>query len=348
MPEPAASIERLFKGENLERKTVAEIFRSIMDGDMTSVQTASFLVALRMKGETPEELTGAAEAMLSRANALVSGQKNAVDLCGTGGDSKGTFNISTTASFIAAGAGVAVAKHGNRSVSSPVGSADVLEAAGVKIDMNSRTARRCLECAGVTFLFAPLFHPSMKNVAQTRREMGVRTVFNMLGPMLNPAFVKRQVIGVPSAEIMNKTVETAANLGLRRCMVVSGKDGMDEITIVDETEVSELMEDRSIKRYLINPEDFGIAKRPLAEIKGQESAPGNAAIMMAVLDNSSDEAKTGISLLNAAAAIYVSGRANDMVGAFKLAKRSLESGAAMSKFRELVRLSSSSGKGATV
>ncbi len=344
MFEIAASIESLVRGEDLDGESVADVFRRIMDGELTSAQTAAFLIALRIKGETPDELTGAARAMFSRARTFEHGRENAVDLCGTGGDSKGTFNISTTASFIAAGAGTAVAKHGNRSVSSPVGSADVLEAAGIKIDMDLETSRRCLDVAGITFLFAPLFHPLMKNVAQTRSEMGVRTVFNMLGPMANPALVKRQVIGVPSAEISVGMIKAVAGLGLSRCMVVTGKDGMDEITVTDKTEVSELREDGSIVRYMINPEEFGIKKRTLAEIRGGSTASENAAIMKAVLENGADAAKTDVSLLNAAAAIYVSGRADSMDAAFKLAKQSLESGAAMSKFMELKRLSTDSGK----
>lgn len=342
MPEISDSIDTLIGGGDLEREAVAEVFRAIMDGRITSAQTAAFLVALRMKGETADELTGAAEAMLSRARTIACEDESAVDLCGTGGDSKGTFNISTTASFIAAGAGVTVAKHGNRSVSSPVGSADVLEAAGVKIDMDTETARRCLERAGVTFLFAPVFHPSMRNVAQTRRELGVKTAFNMLGPMVNPALVKRQVIGVPSVDAIALTVSVAAGLGLRRCMVVSGKDGMDEITVTDETEVSELKEDGSVERYLISPADFGVQKGGPGEIRGGADASENAAIMAEVLENRSSAAKTGVSLLNAAAAIYVSGRANNMGAAFELAKRSLESGAAAEKFKELVRVSTGS------
>ncbi len=344
MSETPDLIESLIRGENLGRETVANVFRSIMDGNITHVQTAAFLVALRIKGETPDELAGAAEAIISKARAIECKREDAVDLCGTGGDSKGTFNISTTAAFIAAGAGIAVAKHGNRSVSSPVGSADVLEAAGIKIDMSPETAQRCLDIAGITFLFAPLFHPSMKNVARTRKELGVRTMFNILGPMVNPALVKRQVIGVPSADMISKVVKTASNLGLRRCMVLSGKDGMDEITITGQTEVSEFGEDGSIKRYLINPEKFGMKKSSLEKIKGGKNASENALIMKTVLENNADAAKTDISLLNAAAAIYVSGRAGNMETALKAARQSLESGAAVSKFEELARLSTNPGK----
>ena len=343
MPEIAFLIESLVKGENLKREAVENVFCAIMDGKLTPAQTASFLTALRMKGETPEELTGAAKAMISRAHTIRC-QKDAVDLCGTGGDSKGTFNISTTASFIAAGAGIAVAKHGNRSVSSPVGSADVLEAAGVKIDMDFKTAERCLESSGITFLFAPVFHPSMKNVALVRKEMGIRTSFNILGPLVNPAMVKKQVVGVPSTEIMTTMINTAKALGLRRCMVVCGKDGTDEITVAGKTEVSELMEDGSVSVYLIDPEEFGIKNATLDELKGGVNASENAAIMTAVLDNTSKGAKTDAALLNATAAIYISGRADDMGSAFKLAKQSLESGAALSKFKELAKLSTNSGK----
>ncbi|MGI9559007.1 MAG: anthranilate phosphoribosyltransferase [Thermodesulfobacteriota bacterium] len=344
MPEISKLLEAVASGENLDSGTVAEIFRGIMDGDLTHAQTAAFLVAMRIKGETPEELTGAVKAMISRARTIEGARENTVDLCGTGGDSKGTFNISTTASFITAGAGVPVAKHGNRSVSSPVGSADVLEAAGVKIDMDERAAKKCLESAGITFLFAPVFHPSMKNVAPVRKEMGIRTAFNILGPMANPALVKRQVIGVPSVEIKEKIVNTCKGLGLNRCMVVHGKDGMDEITVTAETEVSELCSDGSVKHYSISPEDFGIKKSPAAELLGGANASENAAIMTAVLENRRSGAKKDAALLNAAAAIYVSEQHGDMKAAFASARESLESGAALAKFRQLIETSSAEGK----
>lgn len=337
MPEISDLIEQLAVGKNLSGKMVADVFRAIMDGMLTPAQTASFFTALRIKGETAEELTGAAEAMISRAR-TIKGKKGAVDLCGTGGDSKGSFNISTTASFIAAGAGVAVAKHGNRSVSSPVGSADVLEAAGVKIDMDAKTAGRCLEKAGITFLFAPLFHPSMKNVTQVRREMGIRTAFNILGPLLNPARVKYQLIGVPSREIMKKMVATAKGLGLPRCMVVKGKDGMDEITVTEKTDVLEL-KNGSVRQYTIDPSKFGIGKSTPGKLKGGRNAHENASIMKAVLDNREGGAKTDAALLNATAAIYISGREKNMKSAFEAAKHSLESGAAMRKLTELKKLS---------
>ncbi len=343
MPEIAFLIESLVQGKNLKKETVESVFHSVLEGGLTPAQTASFLTALRIKGETPEELTGAVKAMIARAH-TIGCQEDTVDLCGTGGDSKGTFNISTTASFIAAGAGVCVAKHGNRSVSSLVGSADVLEAAGVKIDMDLKTAERCLESSGITFLFAPVFHPSMKNVSQIRREMGIRTSFNILGPLVNPGMVKKQVVGVPSTGIMTTMANTAKILGLHRCMVVCGKDGMDEITVSDKTEVSELAADGSVRRYLIDPKEFGIKSAKPGELKGGLNAAENAAIMTAVLDNTSKGAKTDAALLNAAAAIYVSGRTDDMYSAFKLAKQSLESGAAVSKLKDLTRLSTNLGK----
>ncbi len=343
MPEISDVMETLIGGGSLDRKTVSSVFRSIMDGELAPAQSAALLVALRMKKETPEEIAGAAEAMISRAATIRKKSENTVDLCGTGGDSKGTFNISTTASFIAAGAGVAVAKHGNRSVSSPVGSADVLEAAGVKIDMDLKTAERCLEETGITFLFAPLFHPSMKNVAQTRKEMGIRTVFNILGPLVNPALVKNQVIGVPFTEIMEKVVYAAKGLGLLRCMVVNGKDGMDEITVTGKTGVMEL-KDGMVEKYLIDPAQFGIAITHPEELRGGKDSFENAAIMRAVLENVSDRGKTDAALLNAAAAIYVSGRENSIGAALEAAKKSLESGAAVSKLEKLVEVSTNSGQ----
>ena len=339
MDDIAGLIEQLAAGRDLDGETAAGVFCAMMDGDLTSAQTAAFLVAMRIKGETPDELAGAARAMISRARKVNGAAENTVDLCGTGGDSKGTFNISTAASFIVAGAGVPVAKHGNRSVSSPVGSADVLEAAGVKIDMEPRTAQKCLEEAGITFLFAPVFHPSMKNVAPVRKEMGVRTAFNILGPMVNPALVKRQLIGVPSVEIMDKMINVAKQLGMSRCMVVTGRDGTDEITPAGETEVRELLTDGSVRNYLINPDQFGMKPCAPEELGGGKDAAGNAEILKSVLSGRSEEAKTDAVLLNAAAAVYVSGEADDMKSALVSAKKSLESGAAMEKLNALVQIS---------
>ena len=339
MDDIAGLIEQLAAGRDIDGETAAGVFRAMMDGDLTHAQTAAFLVAMRIKGETPDELAGAARAMISRARKIGGAADNTVDLCGTGGDSKGTFNISTTASFITAGAGVPVAKHGNRSVSSPVGSADVLEAAGVKIDMEPQTAQKCLEEAGITFLFAPVFHPSMKNVAPVRKEMGVRTAFNILGPMVNPALVKRQVIGVPSVEIMDKIIQVAKRLEMNRCMVVTGRDGTDEITPAGGAEARELLADGSVKNRAINPEEFGMEPCAPEELGGGADAADNMKIMKNVLEGRSAGAKTDAALLNAAAAIYVSGAADDMKSALASAKKSLESGAAMEKLEALIRIS---------
>ena len=339
MDDIAGLIEQLATGRDIDGETAAGVFRAMMDGDLTHAQTAAFLVAMRIKGETPDELAGAARAMISRARKIGGAADNTVDLCGTGGDSKGTFNISTTASFITAGAGVPVAKHGNRSVSSPVGSADVLEAAGVKIDMNPQTAQKCLEEAGITFLFAPVFHPSMKNVAPVRKEMGVRTAFNILGPMVNPALVKRQVIGVPSVEIMDKIIQVAKRLEMNRCMVVTGRDGTDEITPAGGAEARELLADGAVKNRAINPEEFGMKPCAPEELGGGADAADNMKIMKNVLEGRSAGAKTDAALLNAAAAIYVSGAADDMKSALASARKSLESGAAMEKLEALIRIS---------
>lgn len=333
------TIDQLADGHNISGEDAADAFRAIMDGGLTPAQTAAFLVSLRAKGESPEELAGAARAMISRARTISLAAKNTVDLCGTGGDSKGTFNISTAASFITAGAGVAVAKHGNRSVSSPVGSADVLEAAGVNINMNPETAEKCLREAGITFLFAPVFHPSMKNVAPVRKELGVRTAFNILGPLANPALVKRQLIGVPSTAMMDKMIYVAKRLGMSRCMVVTGHGGTDEITPSGETRVRELLEDGSVKNRAVNPVRFGIKPHAPEELAGGGNAAANAEILKTVISGKGGEAKTDAALLNAAAAIYISGAAADMEGGLRAARESLESGAAVEKLNALVKLS---------
>ena len=332
-------IETLAAGRDLGRRGVSAMFCAMMDGNLTHAQTAALLTALKIKGETSDEIAGAAEAMVSRARTVRGTNRNTVDLCGTGGDSKGTFNISTTASFITAGAGVPVAKHGNRSVSSPVGSADVLEAAGVNIQMDPEAAGKCLEDIGITFLFAPVFHPSMKNVAPVRKELGVRTVFNILGPLVNPARVKNQLIGVTSEEIMVKMASVAVEIEMNRCMVVTGKDGTDEITTASETDVFELLEDGSTQRYSITPEQFGMKTSDMRELSGGKDAAENSRIMKAVLEGGAQGAKTDTALLNAAATIYISGLQEDMGSALEAARHSLESGAAMEKLTALVEVS---------
>ena len=340
----AEVISKLAGGGDLSEEEVTRVFGLMMDGKLSESQTAAFLVALRMKGETVSEITGVARALLSRAERIDRGSDAAVDLCGTGGDGTGTFNISTTAAFVAAGAGVPVAKHGNRSVSSPVGSADVLEELGVRIDISPASARRCLDEAGIVFLFAPVYHPAMKNVARCRKELGIRTVFNLIGPVVNPAGVKNQLMGVYSPSVMLPVATALRNLGSRNAMVVNGSDSMDEITVTGPTAVAELR-GGEIRSYEMSPGDFGMRTRPAEELGGGADAEENARITLSVLRGEERDAKTDACLLNAAAAIYVSGGAGSLEEGLPLARESLLGGAALAKLEALSEITNRSGGG---
>lgn len=335
-------ISKLADGGDLSEKEVAGVFGLMMDGELPPSQTAAFLVALRMKGETVSEITGVARALLSRAVRIDCDRDSAVDLCGTGGDRSGTFNISTTAAFITAGAGVAVAKHGNRSVSSPVGSADVLERLGVRIDVSPASARRCLEEAGIAFLFAPIYHPAMRNVASCRKELGIRTVFNLIGPVVNPAGVKNQLMGVYSPSVMLPVATVLRNLGSKNAMVVNGSDSLDEITVTGSTRVAELR-GGEISSYEISPGDFGMETRSAEELGGGADAEENARVALSVLRGEEGGAKTDACLLNATAAIYVSGAADGMEEALSLARDSLSGGAALEKLEALAEITNRGG-----
>ncbi len=330
-------ISKLVEGGDLSEKEVAEVFDLMMEGELPESQMAAFLTALRMKGETVSEITGVAKALLGKAQKIDCDRETAVDLCGTGGDGSGTFNISTTAAFIVSGAGVTVAKHGNRSVSSPVGSADVLEALGVKIGISPSLAQQCLSEAGIAFLFAPVYHPAMRNVAKCRKDLGIRTVFNLIGPVVNPAGVRNQVMGVYSPHLLVPVAEVLKNLGSQKVMVVHGEGCMDEITVAGSTKVAELR-DGEISEYDLRPEDFAVKTRSQEELRGGASAAENAEITLSVLRGGDDGAKTDASLLNAMAAIYVSGKVASLAEALILAKGSLSSGAALGKLEMLVEI----------
>ena len=340
----AEVISKLACGGDLSEEEVARVFGLMMDGKLSESQTAAFLVALRMKGETVSEITGVARALLSRAERIDCGSDAAVDLCGTGGDGTGTFNISTTAAFIVAGAGVPVAKHGNRSVSSPVGSADVLAELGVGIDVSPAAAKRCLDEAGIVFLFAPVYHPAMKDVARCRRELGIRTVFNLIGPVVNPAGVKNQLMGVYSPSALLPAATVLRNLGSRNAMVVNGSDSMDEITVTGPTAVAELR-GGEIRSYETSPGDFGMRIRSAGELGGGADAEENARITLSVLRGEEGGAKTDACLLNAMAAIYVSGRARSLEEGLSLARDSLSGGAALAKLEALSEITNRSGGG---
>lgn len=330
------AIAKLVERIDLEEDEMSEVIETMMEGEATPSQISAFLVALRMKGESVPEITGAAKVLLDKATRISSGHEVVVDLCGTGGDSQGTFNVSTVAALVVAGAGVPVAKHGNRSVSSYVGSADVLEALGVDISPSPEIAEKCLRDVGIVFLFAPLYHPAMKNVSVPRKEIGIRTIFNIIGPIVNPAGVKHQVIGVYSEVLLDPMIKVLRNLGHKGAMIVHGSDSMDEITVTGKTVIAEL-KDGMVKKYQFDPSEIGIKKRNIAELRGGKTAEENAALLISILKGEEREAKRDIVLLNAAAAIYVSGTSPDFEDALGRAAESIDSGKAYAKLEELIK-----------
>ena len=330
--------------ESLTRDEARSVMSEVLTGQCTDAQIAALLVALHMKGETVEEIVGFAEAMRAAAAPLNlrgstlqvsgTGRDALVDTCGTGGDASGTFNISTATALVVAGAGVQVAKHGNRSVTSKCGSADVMEALGVKIDLPSAQVAACLEEVGIAFLFAPAMHSAMKYVQAARRDLRLRTVFNLLGPLTNPAHASAQVVGVYSFDLVDKVAEALSMLGLHRALVVHGLDGMDEITITGPTRIAEVR-DGQLRTYEITPEEFGLHRARLTEIEGGDAA-ANAAIIRGILAREKSPRRDVI-LLNAAAALVAAGRSDHLKDALPIAERSIDSGAAASKLEALVR-----------
>lgn len=332
------ALSKVVERIDLEEEIIS-VFRKVMEGGATPGQIGALLVALRMKGESIGEITGAAKVMLEKAVKVRSPSSRAVDLCGTGGDGTGTFNISTISSFIVAGSGVPVAKHGNRSVSSISGSADVLEHLGVNINLTPEQAEKCLSEVGIAFLFAPVYHPAMKNVADVRKEIGIRTIFNILGPLLNPAGVKRQIVGVYSEMLLEPIAKTLRNLGSEHVMVVHGSDGLDEITLTGKTAVAEL-KNGGIRIYKLDPSEFGFNKVDLDELRGGKSAAENAKIAVRILKGEEVGAKRDICILNAAAGVMVSGMVSGLGEAIEKAREALESGKAFEKLNQLVTFSS--------
>lgn len=334
------TISKLVRRLDLEENEISQIFEKMMNGELTNSQIATIIVALRIKGETIEEITGVSKTMSDKAVRINHSYDNVVDLCGTGGDNHGTFNISTAASFVVAGAGVPVAKHGNRSVSSLVGSADVLGELGININLDTVGAEKCLEEVGITFLFAPNYHPAMKNVAAVRKEIGIRTIFNLIGPMLNPAKVKRQVVGVYSEFLLEPVAKVLRSLGSEHVLVVHGSDSMDEITVTGTTLFAEL-KDGIVKKRLFDPTKMGFKKRKLNELIGGRNKRENADIILSILKGEGSEARRDITLLNAAAGILVSGKVAKFSEATEIAKDSLDSCNAMKKLEKLVEFTSS-------
>jgi anthranilate phosphoribosyltransferase len=370
--------------QSLTRAESRDVMAEVLAGKCTDAQIAALLVALRMKGETVEEIVGFAEAIRAAAAVLpiehrpieriaargdavldaldVSGtgrdalaefdssfrdlardssgtESSLVDTSGTGGDASGTFNISTATAFVTAGAGVRVAKHGNRSISSKCGSADVMEALGVNIQLSPEGAAQCLREVGICFLYAPNLHPAMKQVQAVRRELRMRTMFNLLGPLTNPARASGQVVGVYALDLVEKLAEALSMLGLHRALVVHGLDGLDEVTITGPTRIAEAR-DGSVKTYEVTPEEFGMTRAPLADISGGD-ATENAVIVRAVLEGKKSPHRDVV-LLNSAAALVAAGRADHLAEAVPIAARSIDSGDAANKLAALVKFASSS------
>jgi len=327
------AIKRIVDGQHLGRDEMHEVFGEVMDGRATDTQKSALLIALRMKGETADEITGAAMAMRERVTPLTVDRDRIIDTCGTGGDGRGTFNVSTVAALVAAGAGASVAKHGNRAVSSSCGSADVLAALGVNIDLDAARMSDVLRRTGISFLFAPKLHPAMGAVAAIRRELGVRTIFNVLGPLTNPAFARRQVLGVYSLHLVDVLARVLLALGADHAMVVHSRDGLDEISISAATHVCEVR-DGELRSYELTPEEIGVERRPLDDIAGGD-ARENARITREILAGG-DGARTAIVAANAGAALYVSGAAASIAEGVSMAREAIASGAAMAKLQELV------------
>jgi anthranilate phosphoribosyltransferase len=330
--------------ESLTRDEARTVMTEIFSGKASEAQIAALLVALHMKGETVEEIVGCAEAIRAAAETLPvretdtlvvsgTGRDALVDTCGTGGDASGTFNISTATAFAVAGAGVRVAKHGNRSLSSKCGSADVMEALGVKISLPSAVLAACLEEIGMVFLFAPSMHSAMKHVQPARREIRLRTIFNLLGPLTNPAHASAQVVGVYSAALVEKLAEALSMLGLHRALVVHGLDGLDEITITGPTRIAEVR-DGKVRTFEVTPEEFGIPRGHLEDISGGD-AETNAAIIRDILSGTKS-ARRDVVLLNTAAALVAAGKADHLSDALPMASQAIDSGAAAAKLKALV------------
>lgn len=330
------AISKLAERLSLSEKEAEEVMNEIMDGAATPAQIAAYLMGLRLKGESVEEIAGSVRAMRDRAVRIAVGDPLVVDTCGTGGDGRHTFNISTTTAFVVAGAGLTVAKHGNRSISSKSGSADVLAALGVKIDLPTERVADCINDVGIGFLFAPLYHGAMKHCAAPRQEMGIRTMLNVLGPLTNPAGATIQVLGVYEPRLTELLGKVLMHLGSQHCFVVHGMDGLDEITLTDRTLVSEA-KGGVLSNYVLNPSEFALSKVSPKELAGG-SPQDNAAITKDIL-NGRKGPKRDIVCLNAAPALVAGRKAKTLQEGFKLAGKTIDSGAAADKLARLVAYS---------
>ena len=333
------AIAKVVTHQDLSEEEMVVVMNEIMSGAATPAQIGSFITALRMKGETVAEITGAVRVMREKATPIVTGVDVSqggilVDTCGTGGDSSGTFNVSTTSAFVVAGAGVMVAKHGNRSVSSHCGSADVLEAAGVPLNLSPEQIGRCVQEVGIGFLFAPALHGAMKHAIGPRREIGIRTIFNILGPLTNPAGANVQVLGVFDAALTEPLAEVLGRLGSKRALVVHGEGNLDELTVTGTTRVSELYNGK-VSTYTITPEQLGLPRATLADLQGG-ATPSESSVQMRAILGGEPGAKRDMVLINSGAALMASGAAVDLQAGVRKAAEIIDSGKALSKLDQLV------------
>ncbi len=332
------AIDLVVQGKDLDRETTRQVMEEIMNGEATSSQMGSFLTALRIKGETIDEITACAEVMRSKSDHICVDYP-VLEIVGTGGDGTGTFNISTTSAFVIASAGVPVAKHGNRSMSSKSGSADCLESLGANLSITPEKCREILDTCGMCFMFAQAFHKSMKYVAPTRREIGVRNIFNILGPLTNPANATMQVMGVYSKDLCEPLAQVLSNLGVERGIVVYGCDGMDEASVIDKTYCAEI-KNGEITTYYITPEEMGLGRYQMSDLMGGDGK-ANADITIDILSGKEKGAKRDATLLNSAIALYVANKADSIKSGVKLAEELLDSKKALAKKDEFVALTNS-------
>ncbi len=331
------AIATVVEGKDLTREEAARVAELILSGEATEAEIAGLLTALRMKGETVDEILGFASVLRSKANTITPQCENYVDLVGTGGDCTYSFNISTTSAFVAAGAGLPVAKHGNRSISSKSGAADVLEALGVNISADPAVVQKCVEEAGVGFMMAPNFNPCMKYVGPVRKQLGIRTMFNILGPLSNPSRAKKMVVGVYDPKMVETIAKVMAQLGVERGFVVSGDNHIDEFNLAGTTTVAEIT-DGVVSVFELQPEDVGLTRCTLDELRGGEGAE-NAQITRSILDGSQRGAKRDVVLLNAGATLYIGGLADSIADGIRLAADSIDSGKAAQVLERMITMS---------
>jgi anthranilate phosphoribosyltransferase len=336
------AISQVIERNDLDEKQMVGAMNEIMSGETTPAQIGSFITALRMKGETIEEISGAAMVMREKATRIPAGVdvdkgEILVDTCGTGGDSSGTFNVSTTTAFVVSATGIPVAKHGNRSISSHCGSADVLEALGVNLDLSPDQVGACVREVGIGFLFAPMLHGAMKHAIGPRRELGIRTIFNVLGPLTNPAGANVQLLGVYSPDLCEKLARVLGRLGSLRALVVCGAGNVDELTVTGDTTVAELS-NNDVRTYTVRPEDVGFGRSSLADLKGGDT-PEEAAVILREVLGGAEGPRRDMLLLNSGAALYAAGKAADLKTGVEQAARIIDSGAALAKLETLINFS---------